>query len=218
MTIVKAAAASNICRFQVAPALLVEEVAAPATIDPVVARLSDELAAARAELAAVRRAALSAVAAAREEGAREVLLDDEDRLEAVRAGLAGAIEAWNDRLVGAEALAVSVARVAVERMLGECQDLAGLVERSAAAYVARVGANSVVALRVSALDFPEAERLLDLSRSMGLPPEALTADPGLAPGECRVDLSLGHADLTLSAQWREIERLLDAAELSRERQ
>lgn len=210
MTIVKAQAAAGILRFRTAPMPIVEEVAPPPP-DPRIAILATQVADLEADLAAARRDAIAAVEAAREEGAREVLLDDRERLDAVTAGLETVLGTWRDRLADTERLAVAVARAAVERMFGAHEDLSGLVTRSAAAYVARIGAEAVVALRVSPLDFPEPGALACAARSIGLKADALSADPALSAGSCRADLRLGGADLDLAGQWSAVERLLDEA-------
>lgn len=207
MTLVKARAATGIVRFRTAPVPIVEEVAPP--LDPRIAVLADRVEELEADLATARSDALAAVEAAREDGAREVLLDDRERLDAVRAGLETMQAAWAARLADAEQLAVSVARAAVARLFGDHDDLSDLVARSAIAYVGRVGAEAVVSLRVSPLDFPELDALAGIARSMGLAADALTADPMLGPGACRAELRLGQADLDLAGQWSAIERLLD---------
>lgn len=208
MTIVKAPLASGVARFRTAPVLIAEE-AAPPPPDPRIALLSDEVAVLEAELATVRRDARIAVEAAREDGAREVLLDDRERLDAVFAGLASAQEAWTRQLDAMEQLAVGIARVAVARMFGDHEDLADLVTRAAAAYAQRIGSEAIVALRVSPLDFPDPDRLAEAARSIGVASEILSADPMLEAGTCRADLRLGHALLDPARQWAEMERLLD---------
>lgn len=210
MTIVKAPLAGGIARFRTAPVLIVEEVAPPPS-DPRIALLTEEVAALEAELATVRRDALAAVEAAREEGAHDVRLDDRERLDAVVAGVRALQETWRERLDAMEQLAVDVARAAVARMFGDHRDLSDLVTRTAAAYFRRMGEEAIVALRVSPLDFPDSARLSDAARSIGLAADLLSADPMLGAGACRADLRLGQAVLDPVLQWAEIERLLDGA-------
>jgi len=210
MTIVKGPAPGGIHRFRSARAIIFEEVAAPAP-DPRIALLEDEIATLRADLVKVRRDAAAAIEAAREEGAREVMLDERERLDAVLDGLRAAQAAWQERLDATERLAPAIARAAVERMFGEA-DLPDLVVRSAAAYARRVGAGAILAMRVSPLDFPDPHGLADARRSIGLEDGALTADAALGAGACRVDLRIGHAELDPALQWAEIERILDAAD------
>ena len=207
MTVIKASTATALDRFRPLPPLVALRIE-PEPPDPRLIQLADEVARLEAALAATQREAVLAVAAAREEGASEVLLDEGERLAALENGVAAALAAWRDRLAGTEALAAALAQAALGRMFDDHADLTMLVERTIATHVARIGADAVVGMRVSALDFPDRAALDALCRRAELPLGTVTGHVTLRPGECRVELRLGQADLDLGAQRGEIERVL----------
>ncbi len=211
MTLIKASAAIGVTPFRPGGARAAER-SGQGAVDPKVAGLEAEVMRLRSELETAERRALAAVADAREEGAREVKLEHAAHLEAVEAGIVHARASWEKRLGHVETLAVAIARAALSRMFDEHDDLVTLVERTVVTHVARIGASAVVKLRVSPIDFPDADALARVGARIGLSEEAVVGDPALSSGESRLDLRLGGANLDVAAQWHEVDAALAALE------
>lgn len=208
MTIVKAAAASGIRRI---PGSIADRSTVPVEPSPSERRIADltaELAKAREALAAFRDEADAEIAAARIEGAREVKRDDEARIADLRKGIDEALAGWHGRLQELEALALLLAKQSLAKLFADSADLADLVARTLARKIDEIGAEAIVRVRVSASDFPDSDSLGALADRCGLPRAAIVADLPES-GDCRIDLALGQADLSLPAQWSVIRRRLE---------
>lgn len=165
----------------------------------------DEIAQLKTCLDEEREAFERACAEARETGKAAGLKAADDgakqRAEQLEAALHDACAAWNERLARIDTLAVHLARTTLARVFADSDDLAELVRRAVARKVGTLQADSVVAVVVSASDFPDqaSRDVLDACRSGG----TIVTDSALASGACRIDLKLGHVDLgigTLAAE------------------
>jgi flagellar biosynthesis/type III secretory pathway protein FliH len=167
----------------------------------------------RAALARAEADAAKQAAAAHEDGRREGLAAaseaDDRRLKAVSDALADARAAWDERLAALDHLALLVARTALSKFFEAGEDLPNLVARTVARQIGTVRRETIVALHVSALDFPDEEALAALADRSGSGAIEIVADPALKSGECRMDLGLGHVELGLQSRWRELSRLLE---------
>lgn len=183
---------------------------APSPAERALARAQDEIVMLEAALAENAEQSRSAVAAARREGeaaARAAFADARDaRLAALDTAAAAARARWDETLGGMETLAVLIARAALGRMVGACDDLAALVTRQIDHRIATLRRESIVALRVSTDDFTDDAALDALARDAG--GIEVIADSALGPGDCRIDLQLGHIDLGVPAQWGALDALL----------
>lgn len=187
-----------------------------ATTDPLaeeMAGLRAQLTARERELAAQAEAADAACAEAfargRDEGRAEAAGDDQARLAALVEGVEAALTAFDAHLSGARDLAVDIAETALAAMLGTVIPYRALVAATAARHAAALSHGTIVRLRVSAADFPEAAALATLpvfERAV-----EVSADPALAAGTCRFDLTLGELDASIPVQAAAIAQLLDEA-------
>lgn len=182
----------------------------PSPTERALALARDEIAMLEAALAENAEQSCSAVAAARRDGeaaARAAVADARDaRLAALDTAVAAARARWDETLGGMETLAALIARAALGRIVVECDDLAALVTRQIAHRIATLRRESIVALRVSTDDFADDAALDALAQDSG--GIEVIADPALGPGDCRIDLQLGHIDLGVPAQWGALDALL----------
>jgi type III secretion protein L len=148
--------------------------------------------------------------AGRKEGHREVEDDMARRLALIGKGIERAEVAWHERLGALDALAAMLARSGLAKVVGDGADLADLVTRAIALRVRAMRHESIVGIRVSAADFPDADALDALRAGAGSRSIEVIADAALDAGECRFDLQLGHIDLGIRPQWRELDRFFEA--------
>ncbi len=186
--------------------------AAPAA-DPRIEALERENADLRAAVAAERTAAGKAAAAARAEGERLGRASAEDsagrQIETLAKGVGDAVAAWRERLDGLDGLAAALARAALAKLLEEDGGPSRFVAGAIARQMRRLRRDSLVAIRVSALDFADPEALAALGAEAGTGSVRIIADADLKPGECRIDLQLGHIDVGPGTQWAQLAGLLD---------
>lgn len=180
--------------------------------DPELALLRQENAELRRLVAELRGAAPQAEAKAREEGRREALLsarkDDEGRLKLLADGMAAAAEDWNGRLDSLDSLAALLARTALAKLFDESEDHADFVVRMIGRQVRQLRRETVLAMRVSSHDFPDAAALAVVPAAAGAAAGNVIIDPDLPAGECRLDMQLGHVDLGVRSQWGQLSQLL----------
>lgn len=169
----------------------------------------------RDALAAARDAADEAAGAARELGRKEAVeqfrRQDQERLDALERGVAAALCEWRDRLAALDRLAPLLAQAAMAKLFDRCEDYTDLVTRSISRQLSNLGREAVVAIHVSGEDFPDAAALADLREDAGAGVLDVLPDADLAAGECRMKLRLGHLDIGVPSQWRELSALLDDA-------
>jgi flagellar biosynthesis/type III secretory pathway protein FliH len=206
--LIKGAAAQSVRAF-LDPAPLP---AAPSR-DPRIEALEHEVAELRSALAAQRIESEKAVKAARAEGEREgrAAADDaaDRQIALLGKGVDAALERWEARLGDIDVLAPSLARAALAKLF----DGAEAPKRFVAGLIARqmrdLRRDSLIAIRVSARDFADPEALAALGEAAGTGSVRLVADGDLAPGECRIDLQLGHLDIGAGTQWAQVAAYLD---------
>lgn len=163
-------------------------------------QLAEERIAAERDAVAAYEAGKAAGRSAADDGMRQ----KQDAIEtALRAAQAG----WAERLDGLDALAVHLARAVLARLFAQSDDFADFVTRAVALKLATLRAGSVVTLTVSAQDFPDETARAVLAAGSGA---AIVADPALATGACRLDLTLGHIDLGIGALAGEVDAALAA--------
>jgi len=164
-------------------------------------------------LAEMRARAPEAERLAHEAGRQQGLEEAEEKADrvvaAVCAGVDQARAAWNDRLAELDALAAMLAQASLSKLFGEASDLAELVTRSIRHRTQILGRESVVSIRVSGEDFPDAVAREALRSAVAAGSSELVVDPALSTGECRLDLKLGSMDVGVASQWRELDRFFD---------
>jgi len=148
---------------------------------------------------------------AREEGRRSALLDASEaeakHLEALASGIRDAVQSWQTRLSGWDALSAELARAGLAKLFSEWEVEARFVSRTVARKLAGLRREAIVAIRVSRQDFSDDDALDALSLEIDGARLALVADPELPPGGCRIDLRLGHVELGMREQAADLDAL-----------
>jgi len=139
-----------------------------------------------------------------EEGRRAAQDRDDARLTALIRGIDEARGAWDERLASLEPLAATLARNAVAKVFAS-HDVGEMVADTVARHVAALRESGATTVRVH-------PALVDGVRSTGL---RIVADPDLPHEGCRVELSLGEADLSIDRQWNAIDTFLASIEAPR---
>ena len=188
--------------------------AAPApTGDPRIEALEREIDALQAALAAQRKESQEAVAAAKAEGERlgKAAADSaaEKQVAALGKGVDAAVAAWRERLDGLEGLTASLAKAALAKLLDERDGHSNFVAEVIARQMRLLRRESLVAVRVSASDFADEAALAALGATAGTGSVRIVADADLEPGDCRIDLQLGHIDIGARTQWVQLAAFLD---------
>lgn len=182
-------------------------------VDPRIEALERQNGELRAALAAQRIESQKAVAAARAEGEREgkAAADDASarRVDALAEGVEEAVAAWSGRLAGLEGLAASLAKAALAKLFDGHEDQSRFVAAAIARQMRLLRRDSVVAIRVSASDFPDDQSLAALASEARAGSVRIVADPDLPSAECRIDLQLGHIDVGVGTQWAQLAAFLD---------
>lgn len=173
-------------------------------------RQNEEL---RAALAAQRIESQKAVAAARAEGERQgkAVADKAvaRQVAALGKGVEEAVAAWTDRLDGLEGLTASLAKAALAKLFDDHEAQSRFVAAVIARQMRLLRRESLVAIRVSSIDFADEQALAALAAEAGTGSARIVADAGLASAECRIDLQLGHIDIGVETQWAQLAAFLD---------
>jgi len=180
-----------------------------------VARLEEACRERDLALAHAAEAAEQAVIAARKQGAEAAGLafhaDDEARIEALRDTLTAALERIEVGLQDLDRLAPALARDAVDALFGGMDRHDATVTAMLTRRLNGLRRDLVLAVRVSGGDFADTG---DLAAIVGHRTGCgidIVIDEALAPGQCTIDLKLGHIDLDAAAYWRALAATLDAA-------
>jgi flagellar biosynthesis/type III secretory pathway protein FliH len=199
--VIKAASASSVRSFDPAAAGAVALADAPVPRSPAELALDeahDRIARLEAQLLAIdkerRDERDAAHAAGLKEGAARADDAAERRLSQIREMAASALDVWRARIGELDILAAMLAQGAVAKLFSPHADLSDLVARAIGAKVARLRAESVVAVRVSSEDFAEPSAVVAVAGGA-----EIICDPLLKSGECRIALRLGEVDLTIGA-------------------
>lgn len=221
MTVIKAtnAAARRAARFPADGAASASNALASSSPPPrdIVADKVEQLVARVAELEAMlRRSEEEKTALAekmRDEGRREgeaaASTRDRERLELLAKRLGEAVAGVESAIDARRDIAIEIARAALERLFADPELYTGMVAETARRQAAGLARGTVVALRVSAADFPDAAALSllpDFGEMVRIETEA-----DLPSGACLFDLRLGTLDASLPRQWEAIGALLDRA-------
>ncbi|MEA3063635.1 MAG: flagellar assembly protein FliH [Sphingomonadales bacterium] len=174
------------------------------------ARENDEL---RAALAAQQTASEQAVAAARADGECRGRADAgegiDKRLALLDKGVEAAASKWQKRLTDLDELAPALARAALGKLFDDKGDHSRFVAALIANQLRLLRRESVLAIRVSALDFEDEQALAGLAAEAGSGSVRIVTDADLESGECRIDLQLGHIDVGAKTQWAQLAAFLD---------
>lgn len=150
-------------------------------------------------------------AEAREHGLKEgfaaATTREQERIDILKGAVSEALATLERKIDSERDLAIDIARAALDRIVADPSLYRGLVTETARRNAAGLQRSSIVGLRVSVADFPDADALA------ALPPLGnhvkVEADPSLEPGACIFDLSLGSLDASIPRQLAAIEVALE---------
>ncbi|WP_322026137.1 hypothetical protein [Burkholderia sp. BCC1977] len=112
---------------------------------------------------------------------------------------------FSRKLDALDALATEISLAALERVLGNPDDYARLVVATVRHRMTTIAEGSMLAVRVSATDFPDAGALEQIDAGSHV---ELVADPALQAGACFIDLQLGRIDASIPGQHARTANLL----------
>ena len=140
-----------------------------------------------------------------EAGRRERDQKSAERLALIGEGIERALTAWEAKLGSTDQFAILIAKEAVAKLVGNPEWRAEFIVGAIEKRIAAAGKAAIVGVRVSGADFSDAEvAALAVTAST-----RIEADPKLRPGECLVDLQMGHEELGVDAQWGRLAQLLN---------
>lgn len=176
-----------------------------------VAQLEQQLAARDAQLLELKAQAQADARDAYEAGQAAGLAEAQDSAAAAITLLGKSADAaqgaFEHFLAGTERLAILLARECLTRMLGEIEDMAGVVERLVRHQIQAIDGSTLLAVTVSSHDFDEAALERMRARFAGRVP-AFRRREDVPSGACSFALTLGEIDLGLPQQWGAILSLL----------
>lgn len=141
---------------------------------------------------------------AHDAGVREGLAQASDREEArVAALLEGVRRAeaqFATQLASLEMLAPELARSALAKLFADTRDWGPMVAAAIEREIACLGAEAIVSVAVSPLDFDELPQFDGVT--------SVDVDARLAPGNASFALRMGRADIDLPSQWQQLSAIL----------
>lgn len=186
--------------------------------DPALSSQDLEISRLRDALSVAEKKLDELVAAAREQGRKEgresAVRDQAKAISALESGVSDAVTLVRAKAEELEGLALAVAETALANVFANPKLHRQLVVDAIQRQLREVRRETVLAVHVSAADFPEAGGLTELARTLGHADIRLLHDPALDQGACRIDLRLGAIELSLSEHWDAIRtRLKELATL-----
>jgi flagellar assembly protein FliH len=174
--------------------------------------LSDQLAAKDRELADLRKAMVQtrqeSLGEGRAIGLAEAESREAERLGALEKSLAEGVAQLAGSLEALEPLALLVARESLDKILGDPDAYAELISGLVRRQLAGMKDQSVLAVEVSAEDFPDADALASLVTDLARPAVTVAVGEDLASGCCRLRLKLGGVEVGPHPQWDHLGQLL----------
>lgn len=153
-----------------------------------------------------------AVEAARAQGFREGGLahvrDDTKALELLADGIRKAIAQIDAQLDSTQGLVAILCETALETVFSDTQADCERTTRAIHRQVSGLRSETVLSIRVSDQDFVDEAALRNLAKAIGRERDLVVHDGELSRGECRIDLRLGHIELSLPRHWAELQALL----------
>jgi flagellar biosynthesis/type III secretory pathway protein FliH len=184
------------------------ETAADAGNSPELVALEREVARLRRQLQdneeSQREALKNAVTEAVDEARRGFSRDEAAALKILEEGVRDAAARMRDRLSSLDSLALVMCETVLEKLLGEGGHSQDLLTRAITAQMTGLRRQTVLAIHVSATDFPNDGALQKLRGAIGDARIEPKTDLALARGECRIDVRLGHIELSLTRHWQAI--------------
>ncbi|WP_371395857.1 hypothetical protein [Fretibacter rubidus] len=152
-----------------------------------------------------------AVSAAREGGRNEATQAFEKKYEkaneALGRGIDKGLEKLDDRLSSLDGLALLISQTVLEKFFCPNQDYKETITRMIRKQLEAIRRETVMHVRVSSDDFDTDESLEDLAVALDLRYTDIKIGETVRPGDCVIDLRLGHVELSLKNQWDTIQTL-----------
>lgn len=193
-----------------APALVLPP--PPPTPDPVVVALRAEIRDLQQALECANADAIEATTRAREQGRADAeaayARDDAKALTQLEAGLVAAAESFRQRLASLEGLASIMSETALGKVLGDAHNYADLISQTIRKQIEGLRRDTVIGVSVSAADFTDETALRSLAGRLTLNALQVVRGPNMSAGDCRIDLRLGHIEISLGAHWHSLRALL----------
>jgi len=161
------------------------------------------------------RATAAALARGKEEGLAAAQSADAERLSMLREAVGEAIGRIESRFAEERDIAIEIAHSALDRIFADTTQYRPMVVETARRNAAKLMRGTILGLRVSATDFPDADSLTALP-ALGIGIQA-EADPSLGPGACIFDLTLGTLDASIPNQVAVVEQLFERIERAADR-
>lgn len=192
------------------PVELVEEATPPQKSET--DELREMLAVRDAEIARHAEAVKAAYAEGEEAGRFAAVEEFEESRDQALAMLSSAIvDARTDlsnALAGFEDLATQVALEALQILVADAGDYRKLLATAIAQRVAALASESIIAITVSRMDFPDSRELADLEAQLGSPKASLKLSDDMEAGCCQIALKVGSLEFDLNRSWNEIADIL----------
>lgn len=148
---------------------------------------------------------------AREEAAEAHRRDEAKALAALESVIMAALASAREELTALENLAPVLCETALESTFGQRDDYRERVSRAIERQLEVLRQGAVLAVAVSMVDFPNPEALSGLEARLGA--VKIEGDAALAQGEVRIELRLGHIELSIAKHWdalrTELRRMVD---------
>lgn len=149
-----------------------------------------------------REALETAVREAVAEVRRSFIRDENAALELLEASVKEATTQVRERISKLDSLALVMCETVLQKLLGDGVRSPDFLVRAIAAQMAGLRRQTVLAVNVNTTDFPNEAALHKLRGALS--DAHIVADPSLQRGECRIDLRLGHIELSLPRHWQAI--------------
>lgn len=190
-------------------------IAAAPQRDPLISALEREVGELRTALEEASVEAARAVEGARSEGRKEAeaafTLDESKRLALLQEAIEAAATGIAEKISGLDSLALLLCETALENVLVRPADHRDLLSNAIARQLGGLRREMVLAVHVSAKEFNDEDAFLALQGKLAAYPVNLHRDGAMSAGECRIELRLGHIDLSLPRYWKELKAKLQEA-------
>ena len=148
---------------------------------------------------------------AREEARKETQAaykrDEMAALDILQSGMKNATQYLAKRLDTLDGLALFLSQTALEKIVGDNKKYKDLISRMIDLQITGLRKETVLQILVSSIDFPNKTSLKSLALKLNLDAATIKADPQLTAGESRIDLRLGHIELSVPGFWNDIQEL-----------
>ncbi|KGB99179.1 hypothetical protein [Burkholderia cepacia] len=131
--------------------------------------------------------------------------DHAAQLDALQNGIREALQSFDHRLDSIEALALDIARAALDKIFGDPSLHAALIAQTVRHHLSHIATGTVLGIEVSQANFPDSEQLRHAFDELITHDRvALDASAQLPAGACLIALTLGKLDASPARQYERI--------------